>query len=122
MPFQFVDNNTTIDHAARRRIRSHVATGKNAGRTVVRPSRTKAAVREAESRPVAAIVCVPRVVADARKMEVEEEEGGCAIERMIGDRLSVFSFPEQGSVKARGIVQRGACCCLFMKWYMGFGC
>ncbi|KFZ20262.1 hypothetical protein V501_00247 [Pseudogymnoascus sp. VKM F-4519 (FW-2642)] len=105
MPFQFVDNNTPIDRAARRRIRSHVATGKNAGRTLVRPSRTKAAARETGARPIAAIVCVPRVVADARDVEAEEE-GGCAIERMIGDRLSVFSFPEQGSVKARGIVQR----------------
>lgn len=111
MSFQFVDNNVAIDRAARRRIRSHVATGKNTGRTLVRPSRTKAAAREAGAQPIAAIVCVPRVVADARKMEVEEE-GGCEIERMIGDRLSVFSFPEQGSVKARGIVQRGTCCYL----------
>ncbi|OBT82419.1 hypothetical protein VE02_09391 [Pseudogymnoascus sp. 03VT05] len=105
MPFEFVDNNAAIDRAARRRIRSHVATGKNAGRTLVRPSRTKATAREAGSRPIAAIVCVPRVVADARNVEVEED-GGYAIEQMIGDRLSVFSFPEQGSVKARGIVQR----------------
>ncbi|KFY90540.1 hypothetical protein V500_05144 [Pseudogymnoascus sp. VKM F-4518 (FW-2643)] len=103
MPFEFVDNNAAIDHAARRRIRSHVATGKNAGRTLVRPSRTKAAAREAGARPIAAIVCVPRAVADARRMEVEEED--CAIERMIGDGLSVFSFPEQGSVKARRVVQ-----------------
>ena len=74
----------------------------------MRPSRTKAAARETGARPIAAIVCVPRVVADARDVEAEEE-CGCAIERMIGDRLSVFSFPEQGSVKARGIVQRGMC-------------
>lgn len=108
MPFEFVDNNAAIDRATRRRIRTHVATGKNVGRTLVRPSRTKAAVREAGARPTAAIVCVPRVVVDARNMEVEEE-GGCEIERMVGDRLSVFSFPEQGSVKARRVVQSGMC-------------
>ncbi|KFZ02795.1 hypothetical protein V502_11511 [Pseudogymnoascus sp. VKM F-4520 (FW-2644)] len=104
MPFEFVDNNAAIDRAARRRIRSHVATGKNVGRTLVRPSRTKATAREAGARPIAAIVCVSRVGADARNLEVEEESG-CAIERMIGDGLSVFSFPEQGSVKARRVVQ-----------------
>jgi hypothetical protein len=106
MPFEFVDNNATIDRAARRRIRSHVATGKNVGRTIVRPSRMKAESREAGIRSAAAIVCVPRVVADARNAK-EVEEGGCAIERMIGDGLSVLSFPEQRSDKARGIVQRG---------------
>ena len=119
MPFEFVDNNAAIDHAARRRIRSHVATGKNAGRTLIRPSRTKAA-REARARPIAAIVCVPRVVADARRMEVEEED--CAIERMIGDGLSVFSFPEQGNVKARRVVQSGMCYYSSLDWYMCFDC
>lgn len=121
MAFEFVDNNAAIDRAARRRIRSHVALGKNAGRTLVRPSRTKAAAREAGDQSVAAIVCVPRVVADARNVEVEEE-GSCAIERMIGDGLSVFSFPEQGSVKARGIVQRGMCCYSCLNLYMWSGC
>lgn len=121
MPFEFVDNNAAIDRAARRRIRSHVATGKNAGRTLVRPSRTKAAAREAGARPIAAIICVPRVVADARNMEVVEE-GGCAIERMVGNGLSVFSFPEQGSVKARRVVQSGMCCYSSLNWYMCFGC
>ncbi|KAH6614439.1 hypothetical protein B0J18DRAFT_300899 [Chaetomium sp. MPI-SDFR-AT-0129] len=38
--FEFVDN-TTIDRAARRRIRSHVATGRNAGKKLSRPSRKK---------------------------------------------------------------------------------
>jgi hypothetical protein len=66
----------------------------------------KAGAREAGIRSAAAIVCIPRVVADARNAE-EEKEGGCAIERMIGDGLSVLSFPEQRSDKARGIVQRG---------------
>ncbi|KFY93114.1 hypothetical protein V498_04558 [Pseudogymnoascus sp. VKM F-4517 (FW-2822)] len=104
MPFEFVDNNAAIDRAARRRIRSHVAIGKNVGRTIVRPSRAKVDAREAGSRPIAAIVCVPHVVAEARNQEVEEE-GKCAIEPMVGDVLSVFSFPEQTSVRSRRVVQ-----------------
>ncbi|OBT63718.1 hypothetical protein VE03_06190 [Pseudogymnoascus sp. 23342-1-I1] len=104
MPFEFVDNNAAIDRAARRRIRSHVATGKNVGRTLVRPSRAKADAQEVGPRPIAAIISVPHVVADTRNREVEED-GGCAIERMVGDGLSVFSFPEQGSIKTRRIVQ-----------------
>lgn len=106
MPFEFVDNNAPIDRVARRRIRSHVATGKNAGRTLVRQSRVKNDDREAGGRTVAAIVRIPRVVADARRKEVEFE-ADCAIERVIGDSLSVFSFPEQGNVKSRRIVQSG---------------
>lgn len=108
MPFEFVDNNAPIDRVARRRIRSHVATGKNAGRTHVRPSRVKNNDREAGGRTVTAIVRIPRVVADARRKEVEFEVD-CAIERVIGDSLSVFSFPEQGNVKSRRIVQSGKC-------------
>ncbi|KFY62870.1 hypothetical protein V496_04345 [Pseudogymnoascus sp. VKM F-4515 (FW-2607)] len=104
MPFEFVDNNAAIDRAARRRIRSHVAIGKNVGRTIVRPSRAKVDAREAGSRPIAAIVCVPHVVAEARNQEVEEE-GKCAIEPMVGDVLSVFSFPEQTNVRSRRVVQ-----------------
>ncbi|KFY31546.1 hypothetical protein V493_01003 [Pseudogymnoascus sp. VKM F-4281 (FW-2241)] len=104
MPFEFVDNNAAIDGATRRRIRSHVAIGKNAGKTLMRPSRIKTNGREVGAKPIAAIVSIPRVVADARNVEVEES-GGYSIERMIGDGLSVFSFPEQGSVKARTIVQ-----------------
>lgn len=42
MPFEFIDNNARIDRKTRKRIRSLVATGKNAGKTVVRPSRIKA--------------------------------------------------------------------------------
>lgn len=72
----------------------------------MRPSRTKASAPEAGGRPRAAIVKLPLVLADARDKEVEEE-ADCAIERMIGDGLSVFSFPEQGNVSSRRIVQRG---------------
>lgn len=121
MPFEFVDNNAAIDRAARRRIRSHVAIGKNVGRTIVRPSRAKTDAREAESQSIAAIVCVPHVVADARNQEVVEE-GSCAIERMVGDVLSVFSFPEQDSVRSRRVVQTGMCCYSTLNGYMCSGC
>ncbi|KAI1319953.1 hypothetical protein F5Y16DRAFT_417660 [Xylariaceae sp. FL0255] len=43
MTFHFIDNNAITDHKTRRRIRSHVAKGKNLGRTINRPSRTWAA-------------------------------------------------------------------------------
>jgi hypothetical protein len=49
MPFEFIDNNAPIDRASRKRIRSHVAKGKNVGRKVVRPSRIKAFGRKAET-------------------------------------------------------------------------
>lgn len=43
MPFEFIDNNSSsIDHAARKRIRSHAASGKNVGKKIVRPSRKNA--------------------------------------------------------------------------------
>ncbi|KAK4038132.1 hypothetical protein C8A01DRAFT_17750 [Parachaetomium inaequale] len=59
MKFEFVDN-TAIDGSARRRIRSHVATGRNAGKKLSRPSRRKAlesrATRAQSPRATAALV------------------------------------------------------------------
>ncbi|KAL4943511.1 hypothetical protein BDV06DRAFT_135303 [Aspergillus oleicola] len=42
MSFEFIDNNTAIDRTARKRIRTHAAIGKNANRTLTRPSRVAA--------------------------------------------------------------------------------
>ena len=42
MQLEFIDNNSTGDEAVRRRIRSHVAIGRNAGKKLARPSRRKA--------------------------------------------------------------------------------
>ncbi|KFY40147.1 hypothetical protein V494_03620 [Pseudogymnoascus sp. VKM F-4513 (FW-928)] len=81
MAFEFVDNNAPIDRAVRRRIRSHVAIGKNAGRTLVRPSRTKAAARETGTRSMTALVKIPRVVAGARNTEEEEQDSFSFVSR-----------------------------------------
>ncbi|RDW84262.1 hypothetical protein BP6252_01852 [Coleophoma cylindrospora] len=75
MPFAFVDNNAAIDHAARRKIRSHVARGRNAGKTVVRPSRKKAETT------AAALV---RLAGEARDQML--------LHRQIGDRLSMVGL------------------------------
>jgi hypothetical protein len=40
--FEFIDNNAPISRSVRKRIRSHAATGKNAGKVISRPSRKKA--------------------------------------------------------------------------------
>ncbi|KAK3293589.1 uncharacterized protein B0H64DRAFT_327211 [Chaetomium fimeti] len=42
MKFEFVDNSGAIDGTARKRIRSHVAIGRNAGKKISRPSKKKA--------------------------------------------------------------------------------
>jgi hypothetical protein len=104
MPFEFVDNNVAIDRTARRRIRSHVAMGRNAGRTLVRPSRRKAAGRGGA---VVATFCIPRIVEDDSCSLGSKDEGVYAIERLVGNGLSVVSFPDQVDVKSRGLVQRG---------------
>ncbi|KAL2820354.1 hypothetical protein BJX63DRAFT_311578 [Aspergillus granulosus] len=39
MPFEFINNNATIDRASRKRIRSRAATGKNSNRTCTRSSK-----------------------------------------------------------------------------------
>ncbi|KAL3462959.1 hypothetical protein BJX64DRAFT_276862 [Aspergillus heterothallicus] len=40
MPFEFIDNNSGIDRASRKRIRSRAATGKNVNRTLTRLSKS----------------------------------------------------------------------------------
>ncbi|BCS26452.1 uncharacterized protein APUU_51163S [Aspergillus puulaauensis] len=42
MTFEFIDNSVAIDRAARRRIRTHAATGKNANKTLARSSKAVA--------------------------------------------------------------------------------
>ncbi|RDW60302.1 hypothetical protein BP5796_11908 [Coleophoma crateriformis] len=92
MPFAFVDNNTAIDHAARRKIRSHVARGRNAGKTVVRPSRKKAETT------AAALVRASWLAGETRDP--------MPLLRQVGDRLSVVSFPEQPTEASKSLVQR----------------
>jgi hypothetical protein len=108
MPFEFVDNNATIDRASRKRIRSHVAKGKNVGRKLVRPSRIKAFGRKTES--ATALNHVPE------SFEGEDEEKAvhnlrhrqCVvhqIERQVGDGLS-DCFSSKQTPESRGLVLR----------------
>jgi hypothetical protein len=104
MTFEFVDNNTAIDRAARRRIRSHVAMGRNAGKKLTRPSR-KEAFRLKTKTGMAAVG-----ISDVLESMQDSENSGeivPEIGRPIGDDLSVLFFPVQLNSGSRRLVQRG---------------
>jgi hypothetical protein len=111
MVFAFVDNNATIDRAARKRIRSHVAIGRNAGKTIVRSSREKAvglgAIAASARNPT--VKCVEKA-----RYSKNEEDLVPIFYRQVGDGLSVVSFPEQPAV-SKDLVQKGAHYCLRRK-------
>ncbi|KAL4910129.1 hypothetical protein BDW74DRAFT_173596 [Aspergillus multicolor] len=85
MSFVFIDNNADIDRATRKRIRTHAATGKNANRTLTRPSRTKAIVRKDSS---ATPFRVPETITRARRDKTADEE----VPRPVTDGL-LFPIP-----------------------------
>ncbi|KAF2812783.1 uncharacterized protein BDZ99DRAFT_555576 [Mytilinidion resinicola] len=92
MPFQFIDSNASADRATRRRIRSHAAMGKNVGRKIVRPSRIKAFERRPETSK--AVIHIPKIPEDTQDSEyIKDIVPGTP--KLIGDWLSVLSFPEQ---------------------------
>jgi hypothetical protein len=110
MPFEFVDNNATIDRASRRRIRSHVAKGKNLGRKLVRPSRIKTFGRKSEG---------ATTLNHNPEFDEEEDEADVGhnlkarqsvvrqIERQVGDglsdRFSLKRTPESRSLVLRSM-------------------
>jgi hypothetical protein len=103
MPFEFVDNNAAIDRAARKRIRSHVALGRNAGKTLIRPSRKKALGVKTTTLP--ALICMPEVLEDAHAHDSESVEDTVPeIQRQIGDGLSIFSFPVRLTPGSKSLV------------------
>lgn len=106
MPFEFVDNNAAFDHATKKRIRIHVARGKNRGRKLARPSRKKALDRTSAN--TTAVIHVPKLVEESRSMDCLQKRIP-GIERQVGDGLSVLSIPEQTSASS-GFVQRGMYC------------
>jgi hypothetical protein len=108
MPFEFIDNNATIDRASRRRIRSHVAKGKNVGRKLVRPSRIKAFGRKAES--AKAPTHIPEVFEEEGEKEAAHNLRTHPsivrqIERQIGDGFS-DRFSSKQTPESRGLVMR----------------
>ncbi|TVY48307.1 hypothetical protein LOCC1_G001955 [Lachnellula occidentalis] len=101
MPFEFVNNNASIDRVARSRIRSHVAIGRNVGKTIVRPSRKRMNELRVKA-PIALILKAEKVAHDLEnKQDVVPE-----IERQVGDGLSVFTFPEHVMPASKGLLQR----------------
>ncbi|KAL4820251.1 hypothetical protein BDW67DRAFT_181326 [Aspergillus spinulosporus] len=94
MAFVFVNNNTAIDSAARRRIRTHAATGKNANRTLTRPS--KAVVLRGN---VAVPFRTPETIRRLQKDSKANEE----IERPVTDGLQ---FPIPVPPRSRGLVRQ----------------
>ncbi len=102
MRLEFIDNNTAIDRAARRRIRSHVARGRNAGKTLMRQSRS---------------VFGPRLKsATASIHELKSiEDVVPEIESQISDGLS---FPARLSSGSRSLIRRGMFRDLEMECYL----
>jgi hypothetical protein len=99
MPFVFL-NNANIDRNARKLIRSHVAKGRNVGKKL--PSRRKHCKPDVK---IVAHIGRPNIIEDAKHRE--SEEAIPAIERQIGDGLSVLSFPVEVTPASRGLLQRG---------------
>jgi hypothetical protein len=99
MPFEFVDNSAPIGQVARKRIRRHVAVGKNAGKTLARPSRKKAFILRAEPH-------TPRIPGPLDRSEYDKPVPS-SIGRQIGDGLSVMCIPTTLSPGFQRIVQKG---------------
>ncbi|KAF7921859.1 hypothetical protein EAE99_007622 [Botrytis elliptica] len=95
MPFEFI-NNATIDDAVRKRIRSHVALGRNAGKKLVRPSK----MRPTRMKRVVTSACI-----NLSSAQIDSENTIYEIERQVGDNISCLSFPDH-SFKDKQIVQR----------------
>ncbi|KAH8672038.1 hypothetical protein BGZ60DRAFT_26101 [Tricladium varicosporioides] len=98
MPFEFIDN-AIINGAARKQIRSHVAKGKNVGKT--HPSRRK---QHRAGTKITLALCNKRAV-DVEKYTASEEEEVSEVERQIGDGLSVYSFPVELNYQSKGLVK-----------------
>jgi hypothetical protein len=104
MHFQFIDNNSKLCHAAKRRIRTHAAKGKNLGRTVVRPSKKNVLSQRRELVRVLPLrVALPRTSSSPES----EQDVALTIGRQIGDGLSGLSFPAELSQEPRELVQKG---------------
>lgn len=105
MPFEFIDNNAALSPAARRRIRSHAATGKNAGKTIRR--RSKKSALSGRIRTEFRIQDATRLQSDARPDSEVTKELAPKIEGQVGDALSTLFFPVHVPPENRPVVKRG---------------
>ncbi|KAI5459123.1 hypothetical protein BGZ63DRAFT_271394 [Mariannaea sp. PMI_226] len=99
MAFQFIDN-SSIDGATRKRIRSHAALGKNAGKTLNRPSRKNA--QRPRVMTATALVRVPKAVRDTYKSE-RNEPPVPELERQIDDGIC---FPVELAAESRQLARQ----------------
>jgi hypothetical protein len=100
MSFEFIDN-SSIDGAARRRIRSQAAKGKNLGRKIRRPRRTTGPRTAAVSDVVRVPDAVRRVAAIVKK---QDDERGWEIQWPIDNGLI---FPAQLDSRDMSLAHRG---------------
>lgn len=104
MPFEFI-NNATINQAVRKRIRSHVALGRNAGKKLIRPSKMKST----GMKRVVTSACINSRSAQIGSSHLEqndpEENTTYEIERPVGDNIPCLSFPDH-SFNNIQIIQR----------------
>ncbi|KAL3705745.1 hypothetical protein TMatcc_006754 [Talaromyces marneffei ATCC 18224] len=106
MPFEFIDNNARIDRKTRKRIRSLVATGKNAGKTVVRPSRIKAFKEQSKYPTIFSSVPGSTDLKQQESSSPNETASICEIERPIGDDVFFVFTPNQLNPTSRYLAKR----------------
>ncbi|KAL4785207.1 hypothetical protein BJX76DRAFT_189589 [Aspergillus varians] len=98
MPFEFIDNTTAIDRAARRRIRTHAATGKNANRTLTRTSKA-IILKDNVTTPFFPPTSIRKARRSANHNPADAE---IEIERPIGDGAR---FPIPVPARSKGLVR-----------------
>lgn len=112
MPLQFIDNNAPVSEAARRRIRSHAATGRNLGKKLVRGLKNKG-FKSTDNRAVNSIDKLTSssirlqgggvVYHDVPSQDVEALQ----IERQVGDGLMLLGLPVPVAAGDKVMTQRG---------------
>lgn len=102
MPFQFVDNNSAIDSSTRRRIRSHVAIGRNVGKT--RPSKKR--TNELSTKKPVGFVIIPDIENNIDGLE-SNQYGAPKLYHLDDDVLSGCSFLHDVTPVSRDLAKRG---------------
>ncbi|KAL4918203.1 hypothetical protein BDW62DRAFT_210677 [Aspergillus aurantiobrunneus] len=96
MPFEFIDNKGIIDRAARKRIRTHAATGKNANRTLTRSSKA-IVLKDNATTPF----YTPATIRRAHR-STNDEPPVAQIERPVSDGVP---FPITVPARSKGLVR-----------------
>ncbi|KAH8689180.1 hypothetical protein BGW36DRAFT_433944 [Talaromyces proteolyticus] len=104
MPFEFIDNNhPLIDRAARKRIRSHAALGKNVGRKVMRPSRKSA--QRVGAKVLPGLTYKPKSIKISNTKAYDRTlDDVSEIQRQVGDGLPVLPVPDGSRKRVRQVM------------------